>query len=134
MTSHPTAPELVRAVAQWLEEIRPQLDQRNAYLARVAGNALAIVERELTSGAGAEAALAPKLAALLESTRAGLKACATGCEGDYAGLIRVLCERLRSGDVGIDTPGLVSFLREDTLARLAIDQPGYRHERQKQVP
>jgi hypothetical protein len=112
--SHPTASELVRAVAQWLEDVRPQLDQRNAYLARVAANALAIVERELTLGVAAEATLGPQLAALL------------GAEGEYATLTRTLCERLRSGDMGVDTPGLLSFLREDTLARLAIDQPGYR--------
>ena len=120
--SHPNASELVRAVAQWLEEARPQLDSRHAYLARVASNALAIVERELTLGAGAEAAQTPKLAALL------------GCEGDYATLTRTLCERLRSGDMGFETPGLLSYLREDTLARLAIDQPGYAHELRKQVP
>ena len=112
--SHPTAPELVRAVAQWIDEVRPQLDQRNAYLARVASNALALVERELNLGAGVEAALAPQLAALL------------GCGGPYEELIRTLCERLRSGAMDIDTPGLVAFLREDTLARLTIDQPGYR--------
>ena len=124
--SHPTASELVRAVAQWLDDVRPQLDPRNAYLARVASNALAIVERELTLGAGAEAALAPQLAALLH--------CEDDADEHYAELIRALCERLRSGDMGFDTPGLLSFLREDTLARLAIDQPGYRHGRQKQVP
>jgi hypothetical protein len=124
--SHPTASEIVRAVAQWLEEARPQLDQRNAYLARVASNALAIVERELNLAAGAEAALAPPLAALLD--------CEGGADHNYAALTRTLCERLRSGDMGFETPGLLSFLREDTLARLAIDQPGYRHERQKQVP
>ena len=126
VTSHPTAPELVRAVAQWIDEVRPQLDQRHAYLARVASNALAIVERELTLGAGAEAALAPQLAKLLN--------CEADADNDFAGLTRTLCERLRGGDMGIDTPGLLSFLREDTLARLAIDQPGYRHEGQKQVP
>jgi hypothetical protein len=120
MTSHPNPSELVRAVAQWLDEARPQLDARNAYLARVAVNALAIVERELTLGEGAEAALAPKLAALLDREASGRS------EGlPYKELIRTLCERLRSGEMHFDTPGLVAFLREDTLARLAIDQPGY---------
>ena len=55
MITHPKTEELVRSVALWLEQIRPTLDPRNGFLARVAGNALATVERELTQGPAAEA-------------------------------------------------------------------------------
>ena len=36
MISHPKADELTEAVARWIEQIRPGLDPRNAFLARVA--------------------------------------------------------------------------------------------------
>lgn len=117
MNTHPKAGELVRAVAQWIDEVRPQLDQRNGYLARVAMNALAIVERELSASAAAKSEMTPHLSALLNRT------------ADYDTLIRELCDRLREGKMSISTPGLLEALRIDTLARLAIDQPNYRHEK-----
>ena len=117
MITHPSAAELARAVAQWLDEVRPQLDQRNAYLARVASNALATIDRELTRHDAAESAITPRLSKLL------------GQDGNYDSLTRELCERLRSGSMSVATPELLATLRDDTLAKLAIDQPNYRHER-----
>jgi hypothetical protein len=117
MITHPNAAELARAVAHWLDELRPQLDQRNAYLARVAANALAIVEREVAQREAGESATAARLSQLL------------GKAGDYDSLTRELCECLRSGRMDIATPGLLALLRDDTLAKLAVDQPSYRHER-----
>src|SRR5215831_17283948 len=117
MISHPTAAELARAVAQWIDEVRPQLDQRNAYLARVALNALAIVEREVSHGDAAKIEATARLAKLLAQS------------GDYDALTNELCERLRSGSVTIATPDLLATLRAETLAKLGIDQPNYRHEK-----
>jgi len=116
MSSHPSAAELARAVAHWLDELRPQLDQRNAFLARVAMNALGVIDRELMQRDAAELAIAPRLSKLL------------GTEGDYESLTRELCARLRGGQLGVGTPELLAILRDDTLANLAIDQPNYRHE------
>ena len=116
MTTHPSTAELVRAVAQWIDELRPQLDQRNAYLARVAANALAIVDREFAQSKAAESAIAERLAQLLQHA------------GEYDSLVRELCECLRGGRMDVDTPGLLAILRDDTLAKLAIDQPTYKHE------
>ena len=48
MISHPRTEELAEAVAAWIDQIRPSLDPRNAFLARVAANAMATVYRELT--------------------------------------------------------------------------------------
>jgi hypothetical protein len=120
MISHPTAVELVRAVAHWIDDVRPNLDARNAYLARVAINALAIVDRELSQSDAAESALMPRLSKLIGNDSAA--------GSDYESLTRALCERLRNGSMGVDTPELVALLRDDTLAKLAIDQPNYRHE------
>ena len=40
MIEHPKAEELVEAVARWIDGVRPQLAPRDAFLARVAANAL----------------------------------------------------------------------------------------------
>jgi hypothetical protein len=120
MISHPNAAELARAVAHWLDEVRPQLDARNAYLARVAINALNVIDRELTQSDMAESSITPRLSKLL------------GHEGEvfggYAALTQELCEALRNGRLNVATPDLLAVLRDDTLAKLSIDQPNYRHE------
>ena len=53
MITHPRTEELVESVRLWIEQIRPGLDPRNAFLARVAANALATVRREITDGPAA---------------------------------------------------------------------------------
>ena len=117
MITHPKPQELTQAVARWIEEVRPQLDPRNAFLARVAANALAAVTRELQLGEGAKAAAVQRLEPIL------------GHGGTYEGLNWELCEKLRAGEVGVETPGLIAALRANVLDQLAIDQPNYRHER-----
>ena len=116
MITHPKPEELTEAVARWIDEIRPQLDPRNAFLARVAANALAAVTRELTLGDEAKAAAVQRLEPIL------------GHGGSYEGLNWELCEKLRSGEMGAATPGLLAALRANVLDQLAIDQPNYKHE------
>lgn len=115
MITHPSAQEILRAVMQWIEDLRPHLDERNAFLARVATHALATVERELTLGPPAHAAAAARLAQFLRQ------------EGDYATLTHALCDKLRAGELNLSTPGLLELLRDNTAAQLTIDQPGYKH-------
>jgi len=114
--THPRAEELAEAVARWIDQIRPGLDPRNAFLARVAANALNTVARELVAGPAAERAATARMAALL------------GHKGAHADLTRELCERLRAGELTSATPGLLAALRANVLDELAIDQPNYRHE------
>jgi murein L,D-transpeptidase YcbB/YkuD len=114
--THPRPEELTEAVARWIDQIRPQLDPRNAFLARVAANALAAVTRELQTGEAAKTAAAERLAGVL------------GHPGAYADLTAELCARLRDGDLDAATPGLLVALRANTLDQLAIDQPTYKHE------
>ena len=116
MITHPKADELTEAVAAWIEQIRPQLDPRNAFLARVAANALGAVTRELRDGPQAKAAAEARLAELL------------GLEGSYEALNAELCRRISAGEMTVQTPGLLAVLKAGALAQLAIDQPGYRHE------
>ena len=116
MIDHPKAEELTVAVARWIDQIRPGLDPRNAFLARVAANALGTVTRELALGPAAELAAAGRIAGVL------------GRDGTHAELTTALCDRLRSGELNAATPGLLAALRANVLDQLAIDQPNYRHE------
>jgi hypothetical protein len=114
MTTHPTTVELVEAVTLFIEgTVAPQLKDRDAFLARVAVNALGVIRRELESGAAAEGAATERLAVLL------------GRAGTYAELNAALCAALRVGEMGADTPGLLKHLRAETVDRVRIDQPKY---------
>ena len=67
MHDQPSAAELVNAVRSFIRETaRPQLSGHAAFHARVAENALAIVERELASRPRQEAEEAQRLAALVD--------------------------------------------------------------------
>ena len=116
MITHPRTEELVESVRLWIDEIRPTLDPRNAFLARVAANALATVAREITEGPAAEAAAVAGMAGVL------------GHEGGYAELNAELCARIRSGELTAETPGLLAALTTMARDQIAIDQPSYRPE------
>jgi len=114
--THPKAQELTEAVARWIDTIRPALDPRNAFLARVAANALGAISRELQLGPAAEAAATERFVRLLDH------------RGAHAELNSELCERIRTGAMTVETPGLLAALKANTLEQLAIDQPNYKHE------
>ena len=116
MITHPKTEELAQAVAAWIDEIRPGLDPRNAFLARVAVNILGVIGRELTLGPAAEGRAVDGMAGVL------------GHDGDFAALNAELCARLRTGELGVDTPGLLAALKMMAADQLAIDQPNYRPE------
>lgn len=116
MITHPRTEELVESVRLWIDEIRPSLDPRNAFLARVAANAMATVYRELTQGPAAEAAAAAGMAAVL------------GHGGSFAELNTELCTRIRSGELTRETAGLLAALQAMARDQIAIDQPSYRPE------
>ncbi len=113
MIENPRADELVDAVAKWIDSIRPSLPPRDAFLARVAANVLSVVKREILLGPQADAAAVERLSQLL------------GVSGDVNTLNAVLCERLRSGDMDAETPGLLAALKANITDQIAIDQPNY---------
>lgn len=123
MQDPPSAEELVRAVAAFVrDDAMPQLSGRSAYLARVAANALEIVARELALAPAADAAERARLAALL-----GTDATPAQAPGPASlqALNAELCARIERGEIGPATPGLLAHLWQTTLAKLAVDQPGY---------
>ncbi|MCE9522471.1 MAG: DUF6285 domain-containing protein [Alphaproteobacteria bacterium] len=114
MMDQPSAIELIMAVREFIEKHAiPQLQGHTAFHARVAANALAIVERELDQGAQANADEHARLTHLL------------GQAGTLAELNKELCRRIRSNAISWDDPTLVRHLRQATLAKVAIDQPKY---------
>ncbi|HEY0437744.1 MAG TPA: DUF6285 domain-containing protein [Phenylobacterium sp.] len=116
MITHPRTEELAQAVAGWIDQIRPSLDPRNAFLARVAVNVLGVIGRELTLGPAAEARAVEGLAGVL------------GHDGDFAALNSELCAGIRAGELSVETPGLLAALKVMAGDQLAIDQPNYKPE------
>jgi Domain of unknown function (DUF6285) len=110
----PSAEQLVAAVRDFLERVAmPQLSGHSGFHARVAVNALAIVERQLALSVEQDAAESDRLRALL------------GHDGALEAQNRELCREIRAGRIGPSTPGLLEHLRATTLAKLAVDQPSY---------
>ena len=114
MITHPTAPELIDAVIRFIEErAAPQLKDRDAFLARVAVNALAAVRREIEQGPAAEAAATARLSAIL------------GREGDFATLNAAFCDGIEAGTIDAFDPTVMAHLKASIIDQVRIDQPGY---------
>jgi hypothetical protein len=110
----PTPTELIKAVADFLRnEITPVIKGHNAFKLRVGINALDLVMRQLALADGGDVAEAARLKALL------------GIEGSLLDLNRALSDRIASGEVGLQTPGLADHLWQTTMGKLAVDQPNY---------
>ena len=104
----PTAAELLDAVREFLAgDVAAASEGRLRFHARVAANAVAIVERELRLG-GAQAA----------AHRAALASLGVASEAELAAAIR-------RGDFDDRMPGLIAAVRETVRARLAVANPGY---------
>lgn len=114
MITHPTSGELLDAVTRFLEErVAPQMRDRDAFLVRVAINALATVKREGEQSAALEAGARDRLVALLR------------LRDTPEAMNRQLCEAIRSGAIDDDTPALLAHLKATAMAQVAIDQPNY---------
>lgn len=105
------AATLVEAVAAFLKSVEPALAGQQAFHAKVAGNALAIVAREL--------ALRP------QAVEAAALGGFLGHDAGIDGLRAELCGRLRAGQLTPETPGLLEALTAAVLAKVAVDNPKY---------
>lgn len=115
MATNPTSHELIRAVRLFLSETaRPALSGHAAFHARVAENALAIVERELVAGMKANAEAVDRLQSLLESE-----------ETDRIALEQELSKKIKAGTLDWSDPDLMDHLRASTIDQVKIDQPKY---------
>jgi aminoglycoside phosphotransferase (APT) family kinase protein len=104
----PTALELVEAVREWVDaDVREGTEGRLSFHARVAANALRMVERELAYGPAHAAAHEVRLAAL---------GCATEVE---------LAERIRDGELDDRAQEARLAVAETVQAKLQVSNPGW---------
>lgn len=110
----PRIDELVASVRDYLrDDVMKVTRDRTQFLARVAGNSLDIVLRDLAVGDRHRGRQVERLQALL------------GENGDLETLRRSLAQRLRDDRIALDHEGLADYLREAVVNQIAIDQPNY---------
>jgi len=113
----PTAGELLEAVREFLErDVMPAVEGRVAFHARVAVNALGILERELASGPGLDAEERERLRALL------------GHDGTITELTTELASRIRDGSLDASHAQVVEHVRATVRAKLEVANPRYSAE------
>ena len=83
------------------------------FMARVAGNSLDVVRRELAIGPELARREHRRLVELLDE------------DGTLEELRWSLVHQLRDGSMPLDQPGLEAYLRESVVNQVAIDQPKY---------
>ncbi|MES2032848.1 MAG: DUF6285 domain-containing protein [Pseudomonadota bacterium] len=114
MITHPTSSELIEAVIRFIEErAAPQLKDRDAFLARVAVNALNTVKREIEQGPAAEAQALERLKAIL------------GRDGTWAELNDALCTGIEDGSIDASSPAVMAHMKASIIDQVRIDQPNY---------
>lgn len=110
----PRLDELLVSVRDYLRgEVMSATQGRTNFLARVAGNSLDIVLRDLASGPAHRKAERQRLRALL------------GENADLNALRWRLVAGLRDGSIPLARPGLAEHLRNSVVNQVAIDQPKY---------
>jgi hypothetical protein len=110
----PRIDELLISVRDFLhQDVMSQTQGRTNFLARVAGNSLDIVLRELALGEKQRTNELSRLRQLFDS------------QEDLSTLRWQLVHGLRDGSIALDTPGLQAHLRETVVNQIAIDQPRY---------
>ena len=112
----PTAAELVEAVREWIDRDASSGAPVSAFHARVAGNALAIVERELRLGDDHDRRHAERLAAL-------------GVADD-----RELAVAIRSGRFDHRLPEVRELVWDSVRDKLAVANPKYLETRIAEAP
>jgi hypothetical protein len=113
MQDPPRPAEVLEPIVAFLRTIVPRLEGHDAFQMRVAASALELIGRELTLAPASDAAELGRLVALI------------GHDAPLADLNGELSERIASGDIDLDAPGLKQHLWATVMAKLAVDQPRY---------
>ena len=118
MQDRPLANDLLAAVRRFLTDTAmPQLQGHAAFSARVAGNVLDILAREMALAPGFQKAETRRLRELLDI--------APDTNVDLLELNQQLCAKIASGEMNLTSPGLRDHLIKVSMGKLAIDQPRY---------
>ena len=116
MHNQPSVSELVQAVKNFVDHsAMPELTGRAAFHARVASNVLATILRDLDSREENDAEEYARLQKLIADsdgkTRAQLNA--------------ELRDKIRSGELTVQSAELMDHLKKTAIAQLKVDQPKY---------
>ncbi len=126
MQDRPHPSEILGAVAAFLKTtVAAQTTGATSFQARVAANALEMMQRELDTAPAEDAAELARLKALL------------GTDGSLFDLNAELSRRIAEGGIDTASPALIEHLWATTMAKLAVDQPtyaSYRAELAKRAP
>ena len=134
MQDSPSPEQLLQAVARYLrDDAGPALASAGhaalAYQARVAANMLEMAQRQAALAPAEQTAELTRLHQLLSPTAAvgdaGADAVADAATPTLAQLNQRQTDAISSGAMPSDHPGLADHLWRNTLAKLAVDQPGY---------
>ena len=110
----PTAAELVDAVREFLErDVLPSSEGRAAFHARVAINALTIVERELVLGPEIDERVRSLLVTLLRE------------DAPLRDLVALFARRIRDGSLDDRQEEVLAATRELVRAKLEVSNPRY---------
>jgi hypothetical protein len=112
----PTIEELLESVRDFLHgDVMNETTGRTSFLARVAGNSLEIVLRDLQQGSEIRRHERDLLSKLLDAA-----------ETDELGDLRWrLVRNLRKASVDLSDPALCRYLRQSVVNQVSIDQPKY---------
>jgi aminoglycoside phosphotransferase (APT) family kinase protein len=114
LQDRPSAAELLEAVREFVEQdVQPALEGRGGFHARVAANALGIVERELVLGPSVDAPVVERLTTLL------------GRDGSPRELVTALASGIRDGSLEDDDDDVVAAVLDVVRAKLVIANPHY---------
>jgi hypothetical protein len=114
MQDRPTAVELLEAIREFLEQdVMQSVEGRVRFHARVAVNALGMLERELRIGPELDAADRQRLAALL------------GHDADLPTLTTELARRIREGSLDDRRHDVLAAVRESVRAKVLVSNPDY---------
>ena len=119
MQDHPTAPELLEAVAEYLfAELRPDVPAEQRFKVLVAANVCAVVARELRAGEEPSEADLELFQELLGD--------AGGADDtDAEEAATALAARIRGGELDDRLPELLTALRAHVSRKLDVARPGY---------
>ncbi|MBL8549460.1 MAG: hypothetical protein JNJ73_05705 [Hyphomonadaceae bacterium] len=110
MHDDPAPEDIMAAVAAFLREgsANPNAAAR-AFQERVAQNAVDLAQRQIADPTSTK----DELESLL------------GKQGDERALTAELARRIRAGEIGEATSGLMDYLWRTTIAKVRVDQPNY---------
>ena len=122
MQDKPSVEKLLAAARAFLSDTAmPQLSGHAAFHARVAGNVLDILARELELAPGFNKTEQARLESML------------GESGSLEALNGKLCEKIATGEIDLSNEKLKIHLIKTTMGKLAIDQPRYQGYKTAQV-